>query len=61
MSSDKSEKKHDGISITLSIQDAVRIMELVQNGNFPIDAMKDGRYAAFERFKLDVWKQIENA
>ena len=51
-------KAHDGITITLSLQDAVRIIELVQNGNFPVDAMKDGRYDAFEKFKADVWNKI---
>jgi hypothetical protein len=46
--------------IALSIQDAVRIMELVQCGNFSIEAMKDGRYQAFEKFQAVIRNKIKN-
>lgn len=45
-------------TITLSIQNAFRIMELMQSGSFPIDAMKDGRYVAWDNFKNDICQKI---
>lgn len=52
--------EHKDATITLKIQDAVRIIELMQNGTFTIEAMKDGRYDAFEKFKADVWNKISS-
>ena len=47
-------------TVTITLQDAYRLVSLIDAGSFPVSAMRDGNYAAFETFKATVFGKIDN-
>ena len=47
-------------TINIPLLDAVNIIELMQSGTFPLNAMSDGKYLSFERFKSETYNIISS-
>lgn len=45
--------------IEMSLQDAHRLVDLIELGNFPAKAFEDGRGVAYADFKRTVWDFIK--